>query len=181
MFLSRGAPIRLFFKQSTTNYLYCILSKCSFKNLTAAYCSHSLSAHHKTSKCKLSFVSKMHLTLYIQLNFLCTVNIIFTFSEIDFHAIFVMSIERYLGAYHPVLHRTSVTRRRLLIRLAILLSFQTTLNVICINDMIISMPLVLLVFLVAVFLHWSTSTSNCSKFPVKCVEERRHYQKKKRL
>ena len=33
-----------------------------------------------------------------------------------------------------------------------LLSFQTTLNVICINDMIISMPLVLLVFLVAVFL-----------------------------
>ena len=73
------------------------------------------------------------------------------FLGFSFHALFVMSIERYLGAYYPVLHRTSVTRRRLLIRLAILLSFQTILNVICVNDMIISMPLVLLVFLVAVF------------------------------
>ena len=34
-----------------------------------------------------------------------------------------MSIERYLGAYYPIFHRTSVTRRRLLTLLAILLMF----------------------------------------------------------
>ena len=33
----------------------------------------------------------------------------------------VMSIERYLGAYYPIFHRTSVTRRRLLTLIAILL------------------------------------------------------------
>ena len=33
----------------------------------------------------------------------------------------VMSIERYLGAYYPIFHRTSVTRRRLLTLTAILL------------------------------------------------------------
>ena len=32
-------------------------------------------------------------------------------------ALLVMSIERYLGAYYPIFHRTSVTRRRLLSRL----------------------------------------------------------------
>ena len=31
----------------------------------------------------------------------------------------VMSIERYLGAYYPILHRTSLTRRRLMTLLAI--------------------------------------------------------------
>ena len=33
----------------------------------------------------------------------------------------VMSIERYLGAYYPIFHRTSVTRRRLLTLIAMLL------------------------------------------------------------
>ena len=172
---------------------------------------------------ELSIVAKMHLTLYIQLIFLCVVNIIFAFSGIvsntlviasfwnssqlrkklchfmimvlscfdlvavatnnlgilvyllswlregydllpafsiyldavgvffslSFHALFVMSIERYLGAYYPIFHRTSVTRHRLLTLLAILLSFQTTLYVMCINDMVISKALVLLIFLVA--------------------------------
>ena len=36
-------------------------------------------------------------------------------------ALLVMNIERYLGAYYPIFHRTSVTRRRLLTLLAILI------------------------------------------------------------
>ena len=45
------------------------------------------------------------------------------FLVFSFHALLVMSIERYLGAYYPIFHRTSVTRRRLLTLLAILLMF----------------------------------------------------------
>ena len=52
----------------------------------------------------------------------------------------VMNIERYLGAYYPIFHRTSVTRRRLLILFAILVIPSTTLNIICVNDLIISLP-----------------------------------------
>ena len=52
----------------------------------------------------------------------------------------VMNIEQYLGAYYPIFHRTSVTRRRLLILLAILVIPSTTLNIICVNDLIISLP-----------------------------------------
>ena len=78
-------------------------------------------------------------------------DVVGVFLAFSFHAIFVMSIERYLGAYYPVLHHTSVTKRRLLILLAMLLSFQTILNVICINDVIISRALALLIFLVAIF------------------------------
>ena len=175
----------------------------------------------------------MHLTLYIQLNFLCTVNIIFTFSGIflntfvivsiwkssqlrkklchfmvmllscfdlvavatnslgtlvfliswlkedydllttcwlyldsvvvffafSLFALLVMSIERYLGAYYPIFHRTSVTRRRLLTLLAILLSFQTPLKVISIHDMIIPRTghpvfIMIAVFLPLVFLNY---------------------------
>ena len=35
------------------------------------------------------------------------------------HVLLVMNIERYLGAYYPIFHRTSVTRRRLLVLLSI--------------------------------------------------------------
>ena len=53
-------------------------------------------------------------------------------------ALLVMSIERYLGAYYPIFHRTSVTRSRLLTLLAILLVVHTTFDVISTNDFIIS-------------------------------------------
>ena len=35
-------------------------------------------------------------------------------------ALLIMTIERYLGVHYPILHRTSVTRRRLLTLLAVL-------------------------------------------------------------
>ena len=63
----------------------------------------------------------------------------------------VMSIERYLGAYHPIFHRTSVTRRRLLTLLAILVIFSTTLQVVAIDDMIISSAHAEMIFAIAVF------------------------------
>ena len=69
----------------------------------------------------------------------------------SFHILLVMSIERYLGAYYPIFHRTSVTRRRLLTLLATLLIFQANMFVISGNDIIISRALVLIIFVVALF------------------------------
>ena len=68
----------------------------------------------------------------------------------SFYALLVMSIERYLGTYYPIFHRTSVTRRRLLALLTIILIFHTTLHVISNNDMIIPRTLVVITFVIAV-------------------------------
>ena len=73
------------------------------------------------------------------------------FLPFSLYALLVMSIERYLGAYYPIFHRTSVTRRRLLTLLAIFLVFHTTLHVISTNDMIISRTFLYVIFAVAVF------------------------------
>ena len=198
--------------------------KCSFKNLQLHIALYSVSTH-KASKSELSFVSKMDSAVYIQLIFLCVVNIIFAFPGIvsnalviasfwkssqrrkkvchfmimvlscfdliavvtnhtgmllyiifwlredydllptcwmyadsvvvflpfSFHVLLVINVERYLGVYYPVFHRTSVTRRRLLTLLAILLIFQIILHVISINEMIISRTLVLIIFIILVF------------------------------
>ena len=56
-------------------------------------------------------LSKMKVSLHISTVFL-------VFSLL---ALFVMNMERYIGAYYPIYHRTSVTRRRLITLLAILL------------------------------------------------------------
>ena len=64
------------------------------------------------------------------------------FVAFSFDILLVMSIERYLGAYFPIFHRTSVTRRKLLTPLAILFTVHTTLFKISANDMIISKTLV---------------------------------------
>ena len=154
-----------------------------------------MSTQYRTFRSKLSFVSKMDLSVYIQLIFLCVVNIIFTFfgtvsntlviasiwkssqlrkklcyfmimvlscfdlvavvtiypgillfliawlrEDYDLFvkiipiymnisgiflifsllALLVMNIERYLGAYYPIFHHTSVTRRKLITLLTIL-------------------------------------------------------------
>ena len=47
------------------------------------------------------------------------------FLGFSFFALLVTNIERYLGTYYPIYHRTSVTRRRLLTFLAMLLIFDT--------------------------------------------------------
>ena len=73
------------------------------------------------------------------------------FLAFSFYALFVMIIERYLGAYYPISHRTSVTRRRLLTLLGILLIFHITLHVISTNDMIISRPFAYVIFIGVLF------------------------------
>ena len=65
-----------------------------------------------------------------------------------FFALLVLSFERYVGAYYPLLHRTSLTRRRLLTLLAIILIFFTSLYVISTNDMVISRTFVKLFYIV---------------------------------
>ena len=74
------------------------------------------------------------------------------FVTFSLFALLVMSIERYLGAYYPIFHRTSVTRRRLMTLLAILLIFQTTLKVISTHDMIIPRTVHPVFIMIAVFL-----------------------------
>ena len=73
------------------------------------------------------------------------------FIGFSFYVLLVLSIERYLGAYYPIFHRTSVTRRRLLTLLAILLVVQITLNTIHINDIILSRSVCLIIFIITVF------------------------------
>ena len=62
-----------------------------------------------------------------------------------------LSIERYLGAYYPIFHRTSVTKRRLLTLLTILLTLHTTLRTISAMDMIISRVTSLIIFIITLF------------------------------
>ncbi len=62
----------------------------------------------------------------------------------------VMSIERYLGAYYPIFHRTSLTRRRLLILLAIFFAIPIILGIISVNNLVTSYPVALGIFFVIV-------------------------------
>ena len=75
-------------------------------------------------------------------------NVFIAFSIIT---LLVMSIERYLGAYYPFFHRTSLTRRRILTLLAILCIGPIILTIISVNDMVISDSVVLIIFFVIVF------------------------------
>ena len=52
--------------------------------------------------------------------------------------LFLMSIERYLGVYYPIFHRTSITRSRLLTALATISTFPATLIILSTNQMVIS-------------------------------------------
>ena len=65
----------------------------------------------------------------------------------SFLALLVMSIERYLGAYYPIFHRTSVTKRRLLTLHAILFILVTVMYIISRNDLVISNPVTLAILL----------------------------------
>ena len=77
-------------------------------------------------------------------------DIVIVFHEFSFLVLLVMSIERYLGAYYPIFHRASVTRRKLLTLLAILIVVHTTMDVIYINN-IITKTLAIIIVMVTVF------------------------------
>ena len=69
-------------------------------------------------------------------------------SSSSLYALMVMCIERYLGVYYPIFHKTSVTRRRLLTLLAIIMILQTTLLTISANDLGIFAPVAFGIFMV---------------------------------
>ena len=68
------------------------------------------------------------------------------FLGFSFVALLVMSIERYLGAYYPIFHRTLVTKRRLLTLLAILLIPTTVTYIISRNGLVIQDTVYLMTF-----------------------------------
>ena len=86
---------------------------------------------------------------------IATLQIFLQFSDIfiDFSimAVLVMSIERYLGAYYPFFHRTSLTRRRLLTLLLVLSLVPTILAIISTQDLLISFVAKLIILFVIVF------------------------------
>ena len=69
------------------------------------------------------------------------------FLALSMLVLLVMSLERYLGAYYPVFHRTSVTRRRLLTLLAILLIPSAVMHTSSKNGVIISVIAFRLIFM----------------------------------
>ena len=75
----------------------------------------------------------------------------FVFIVFSYIALLVMSIERYLGAYYPIFHHTSVTRRRLLTFVAILLISTIVMFTISSGSLVISSSLNLII-LMALFL-----------------------------
>ena len=61
-----------------------------------------------------------------------------TFLCFSIFALLVMNFDRYLATSYPILHRTSVTKGRLLTALAILIIIEITLKVMSVNDFVIS-------------------------------------------
>ena len=71
---------------------------------------------------------------------------------VSFLALLVMNIERYLGTYYPIFHRTFVTKRRLLTLLAILLIPTTVIYIISRNGFVIQDTEYLMIFFALYFL-----------------------------
>ena len=69
------------------------------------------------------------------------------FLGFSFLALLVMNIERYLAAFYPIFYRTSVTRRRLLTLLAILLIPTTVTYIISRNGLVIQDTVYLMTFI----------------------------------
>ena len=84
-------------------------------------------------------------------NLLTTIEVYHRFENlsagISMLALLLLSIERYLGVYYPIFHRTAVTKRRLLASLAIFTILPATFVIISTNEMVISYPVALAIFL----------------------------------
>ena len=66
-------------------------------------------------------------------------------------ALLVMNFDRYLATSYPIFHRTSVTKRRLLTLLATLIIVEVILNVMCVNDFVISNQVHVVIICIVVF------------------------------
>ena len=65
-------------------------------------------------------------------------------------ALFVMNFDRYLATSYPLFHRTSVTKKKCLTFLGILMVIQICLSLMSLNDYVISFQVHLLIFFVLV-------------------------------
>ena len=93
-----------------------------------------------TTRAMENFYLLTRLGIYLQFSHLS--------SSFPLCALIVMCIERYLGVYHPFYHRTSVTRRRLLKLLAIIMILQTTLLAISLDHSGIHSTVAFAIFMV---------------------------------
>jgi hypothetical protein len=66
-------------------------------------------------------------------------------------ALLVMNFDRYLATSYPIFHRTSVTKRKLLTLLAILIIVEATLLLISYNDFVIPYQVALLISIIIIF------------------------------
>ena len=71
-----------------------------------------------------------------------------SFVAFSLFALLVMNFDRYLATYHPIFHRTSVTKRKLLTLFAILSILGLTLVLSTVNDFIFSFHVALLICLI---------------------------------
>ena len=74
-----------------------------------------------------------------------------TFPGFSLLALLVMNFDRYLATSYPFFHRTSITKRRLVTLLLILIILEVTLALISVNDFVISNEVYALIFFVIVF------------------------------
>ena len=91
----------------------------------------------------------------------------------------IMCIERYLGVYYSIFHRTSVTKRRLLTLLAILTMTAATLIILSTNNLVMSIAVALSIFMAIFIPPFFFLTINCLRSPEICVDKRQHHQKEK--
>ena len=66
-------------------------------------------------------------------------------------ALLVMNFDRYLATSYPIFHRTSVTKGKLLTLLAILIVVNIILEVISVNNFVISYEVAVLIFFIVLF------------------------------
>ena len=83
--------------------------------------------------------------LTVNYNLLTTIETYDVFTDrtsgaISMFVLLVMSIERYLGVYYPLFHRTSVTRRRLLTLLGIFTTFPLILQTLFLHHKVFTYP-----------------------------------------
>ena len=66
-------------------------------------------------------------------------------------ALFVMNFDRYLATYHPIFHRTSVTKRKLFTFFLAIITFALPMGLLSISNHLIPIQVGVLVFVVIVF------------------------------
>ena len=70
------------------------------------------------------------------------------FTGFSLLALLVMSVDRYLATHYPILHRTSVTKGKLLTLFTFLVIILIALSAMSINDLVVSFEVGLLIFLI---------------------------------